>query len=382
MGGLRTKKAENDQRRTVFKIIIFMLIVCVIVAVTILFVIRSPTNHSSTEDLRLLTVNSESQSMGDTIHDGRFKVRRSKVFGTTWTPAIDKSINRYDYSNMERNKLAANQYGSNSYRNSYDPMYNDGVYSGFKQNYGKVIGIPGSNIINGPGFGVNYSPANGPYNWPMENTPIIDHYKHITHLPTSIPNTSTLLSMTSEHQSQIPQNKIVILIPKDFLIDWRKIGIIALGKLILVKLKAFSVIKILFFLMFKLKLIMLICAFKFILLLTFIKFFKVLLPLFLLPLFLIMLLSPLFFISIYSIPERIVQLLRMPMSVPATPLAIPAPVSAPSNLALSLPAPNPPAPRPPAPSPPAPSPPAPSPPAPSPPAPPISEPELLTPNRQ
>lgn len=83
-------RAENDQRRTVLKIIIFMLIVCVIVAVTILFVIRSPTNHSSTEDLRLLTVNSESQSMGDTIHDGRFKVRRSKVFGTTWTPAIDK----------------------------------------------------------------------------------------------------------------------------------------------------------------------------------------------------------------------------------------------------------------------------------------------------
>lgn len=286
---------------------------------------------------------------------------------------------------METNKFVANQYESNSYRDSYDPTYNVGAYGGFKQDDGKVIGIPaGSTITNGPGFGVNYSPAYGPYNWPIENTPIIDHHKLTSHQSTPITNSPTLESMTPDtRQSQIPQNKIVIPIPNDFLIDWRKIGIIALGKLVLVKLKAFSVIKILLFLMFKLKFIMvIISAFKFILLFKFIKFFKVLLPLFLLPLFLTMLLSPLFFISIYSIPERIVQLLRMPMGAPTTSAAIPAPVPAPSNPAPSNPAPINPAPSNRAPSNPAPSKPAPSNPAPSNPAPSTSESELLTPRRQ
>jgi len=278
---------------------------------------------------------------------------------------------------METNNLVANQYGSNSYRDSYDSTYNVGAYSGFKQDDGKVIDTPGSTITNGPGFGVNYSPAYGPYNWPIENTPIIDHHKLTSHLPTPITNIPKLVKMTPDtHQSQIPQNKIVIPIPNGFLIDWRKIGIIALSKLVLVKLKAFFVIKILLFLMFKLKFIMvIISAFKFILLLKFMKFFKVLLPLFLLPLFLIMLLSPLFFILIYSIPERIVQLLRMPMGAPATPVAMPAPISAPSALPPSRP-------NVPAPSNPAPSRPAPNPPAPNPPAPPISESELFTSNRQ
>lgn len=102
-------RAENDLRRTIAKmIIIVMLIVCVIVAVTILYIIRSPKNHSPAEDLRLLTVNSRSPSMGDTIHEGRFKVRRSKGSGTTWTPAIDRYNMRYEMYVKSRNQIKTN----------------------------------------------------------------------------------------------------------------------------------------------------------------------------------------------------------------------------------------------------------------------------------
>lgn len=260
---------------------------------------------------------------------------------------VYRLINHNDHFNMENNKLVANQYGSNSYRGSYDYTNNVGSYGGFKQNYGNVFGTPESTITNVPEFGVNYSPVYGPNNWPIKNTHIIDQHKLTTNPQTPITNIATPINMTSEHQSQSPQKKIVIPIPNDILIDWRIIGIISLVKLVLVKLKLFSVIKILLFLMLKLKFIIVICAFKFILLLKFMKFFKVLLPLFLLPMFLTMILSPLFFIAIFSIPGRIVQMLRMPMNTPASPVTIPEPVSPPPPLPPSqpiIPAPSNPAP--------------------------------------
>jgi len=78
-------------------------------------------------------------------------------------------------------------------------------------------------------------------------------------------------------------------------INWRHIGIIALLKFTLVKLKALGFMNFLFLLLFKLKLLLIVLHFKFFILLKLIKFFKfLLLPLFFLPLLFIipLLISP------------------------------------------------------------------------------------------
>lgn len=105
---------------------------------------------------------------------------------------------------------------------------------------------------------------------------------------------------------------------QDKSIDWQKIGILALFKVGLAKLKAFGFLKILFLLVFKLKLFLIAVFFKFLLLLKLMKFFKLLvLPMALMPLF-GSLLSPMVLGSIIQLPFRLLSFLTEPTLAPAT----------------------------------------------------------------
>lgn len=104
-------------------------------------------------------------------------------------------------------------------------------------------------------------------------------------------------------------------------IDWHKIGILALFKIGVAKLKAFGFLKVLFLLVFKLKLFLIAMFFKFLLVLKLMKFFKLLMiPLILLTLLPLMssLLSPMLVGGLLSVPSRIIDYLTGPVYVPAT----------------------------------------------------------------
>ncbi|XP_050441992.1 uncharacterized protein LOC126846534 [Adelges cooleyi] len=101
------------------------------------------------------------------------------------------------------------------------------------------------------------------------------------------------------------------------MIDWHKIGILALLKIGLVKLKIFAFLKTVFMLLLKLKLFLIALFFKFLLLLKLMKFLKLLLvPLLLLALspLLLPLLLPLILMPLY----RLFTLLTEPVLVPSS----------------------------------------------------------------
>lgn len=103
-------------------------------------------------------------------------------------------------------------------------------------------------------------------------------------------------------------------------IDWQKVGILALFKVGLAKLKAFGFLKILFLLVFKLKMFLIAMFFKFLLIMKLMKFFKLLMiPMVLLMLVPLMssLASPMLVGGLLSIPQRIIQYLTEPVYAPA-----------------------------------------------------------------
>lgn len=104
-------------------------------------------------------------------------------------------------------------------------------------------------------------------------------------------------------------------------IDWHKIGILALFKIGLAKLKAFGFLKILFLLVFKLKLFLIALFFKFLLISKLMKLFKLLLiPLILLTILPIIgsLFSPMLVGGLIQIPMRILNFLTEPVLAPAS----------------------------------------------------------------
>jgi len=105
-------------------------------------------------------------------------------------------------------------------------------------------------------------------------------------------------------------------------IDWHKIGILALVKIGLAKLKAFGFLKILFLLVFKLKMFLIAMFFKFLLIAKLMKLFKlIMIPLVLLtllPLILSLFSAPMAISGILSIPRRIIEFLTEPVYTPAT----------------------------------------------------------------
>lgn len=103
-------------------------------------------------------------------------------------------------------------------------------------------------------------------------------------------------------------------------IDWQKIGILALFKIGLAKIKAFSFLKILFLLVFKLKLFLIAVFFKFLLILKLMKLVKLMTIPMLLAMFLPMmssLASPTVIGGLLSLPNRIIDFLTQPVYAPA-----------------------------------------------------------------
>lgn len=116
--------------------------------------------------------------------------------------------------------------------------------------------------------------------------------------------------------------KIVIPVTNKSAFDWETvIGVLALFKFGLLKMKAFGVIKLLLLLLFKVKFLLGIVLFKFLLLLKVTKFFKLLLV----PQFIVLLglpvvtalLSPFALATIFSIPAKIINMFKYPANLTA-----------------------------------------------------------------
>jgi len=124
-----------------------------------------------------------------------------------------------------------------------------------------------------------------------------------------------------------PQQKIETPISNtSSVVDWRLIGILSLIKLGIVKLKSIAIIKLLLFLVFSLKLLLIPVSFKLLLLF---KFFKVMIvPFLFVPLLLTSLIFPLVLSSLFTIPGRFIRFLFTPNSS----------TNQPSNMTPSVPA--------------------------------------------
>jgi hypothetical protein len=120
-----------------------------------------------------------------------------------------------------------------------------------------------------------------------------------------------------QHNVHSPLQQIQMFTDK---IDWHKIGILALFKIGLVKLKVFSFLKLLFLLLFKLKLFLIAMFFKFLLIAKLTKLFKlIIIPLIilaLLPLIAGFFSAPMLVGGLLSIPGRILEYLTEPVYAP------------------------------------------------------------------
>jgi len=170
----------------------------------------------------------------------------------------------------------------------------------------------GTDLNGGIGLKPHYSIDNEAYYGPIAESPSTMHYRPFLRPPSIYPVLG-------------PQTKISISKKENF--DWHTIYLLTLVKAGLIKLKLFGILKILFLLLFKLKLFLIAIFVKFLLLLKSSKLFKTLfLPLLILPLFLILmtLLLPIFMSAMYLLPGQSLNMMS------------PAPTSSLSNLLSSL----------------------------------------------
>lgn len=176
---------------------------------------------------------------------------------------------------------------------------------------------------------INYQPSATDYQPPATNyqPPSTANYKP--------PSTSYEPAKITVMQNPVlgPQQKTATPVPTttSSVVDWRLVAIMSLVKLGIVKLKSITIIQILLFILFNLKLLLITVFFKFLLLL---KLFKtIVLPLLFVPLLLTALISPMILYSLLSIPGRVIRFLTTPNS----PIASPS--SSPSIMMPSLPGP-------------------------------------------
>jgi len=150
----------------------------------------------------------------------------------------------------------------------------------------------------GIGLRPHYSIDNGAYYEPIAESPSNMHYRPFLRSPPIYPVLD-------------PQTKISISKKEKF--DWRTIGILLLVKAGLIKLKLFGILKILFLLLFKLKLFLIAIFVKFLLLLKSSKLFK---TLFLPPIFLILMTLFLAIImsAMYLLPRQSINMMSPPLT--------------------------------------------------------------------
>jgi len=165
-----------------------------------------------------------------------------------------------------------------------------------------------NNLIDGIGLRPHYSFDNGAYYRPIAESSSTMHNR-----PPLRPH--PIYPILS------PQTKIALLKKKNF--DWHTIGLLTLVKVGLIKLKLFGILKILFLLLFKLKLILIAIFIKFHLVLKYSKLFKTLfLPLLILPIFLTLMtvIFPTIISAMYMLPG---QPLNMMSPAPTSSLSNP-----------------------------------------------------------
>lgn len=172
-----------------------------------------------------------------------------------------------DTLHEERETLKAQEISPYNYHNSYDSPYNLGDY-GDKKKENQMVGNRWASVNNPAGSYLDSF-------WPSESNNNLEHEIRERY-PTE-----------HEHDYTIgPSNYYPKpMSSKEHKIDWNKIGILAFIKLSLFKLQAIGFQKILFLLVFKLKMFMAAIFFKFLLIVKLMKFFNILIfPLFILQL--------------------------------------------------------------------------------------------------
>lgn len=231
------------------------------------------------------------------------------------------------YSTIDADVLVAEEDGSVNYHDAYDQPYGGGYKpapdgpndwntagrppgnsgGGAAQPlYGMMAPYPPSGHVPAPG----YKPRT-PYIYPPSGVGAHHQHPDMTYQrpgETSVGHSGFLG----------PLHHLQMIIDK---IEWQKVGILALLKVGMAKLKVFSFLKLLFLLVFKLKLFMIALFFKFLLALKLMKFFKLLMiPLILIGVLPIMssIASPSLIGGLLSIPSRIIDYLTGPVYVPGT----------------------------------------------------------------
>lgn len=210
---------------------------------------------------------------------------------------------RDDYSTVDADISVAEEDGSTGYHNSYDLTY-DAVGNQKTHWTGGNTMAPGRHTL-------------GPYPYQANYKQIPSLVNHNNFMP---PNMNYQLhhpnSQVEQYNIHSPLQQIQMIYDK---MDWHKIGILALIKLGLVKLKVFGFLKLLFLLVFKLKLFLIAMFFKFLLIMKLMKFLKLLtVPLILLALLplLSLIASPMLVGGLLTIPNRLLEFFTEPVFVP------------------------------------------------------------------
>lgn len=219
-----------------------------------------------------------------------------------------------DYSTIDTDITVAEEDGSAGYQDSYDMSYNTAPGNA---NHGTgwspaTQPVSYSGMMGRPPYGMA-----APYPYPGGQPVVAPGYKHhVTYGGNMAPaymNGHRPAGQYNMHSNLHQQ--IQMIFDK---IDWQKVGILALFKIGLAKLKAFGFLKILFLLVFKLKMFLIAMFFKFLLIAKLMKFFKLLMiPLILVTLLPMLFSAPMVVGGLLSIPGRIIDFLTGPVYVPA-----------------------------------------------------------------
>lgn len=208
----------------------------------------------------------------------------------------------------------------------YDSIYNDAVGGddGLKQSdhLAGGVNVPGTGLFD-PHQSIAYNPHLGPPPPPPLSSPIADNQPSGTnHRPPGTNHRPATKSLAKYTVPNPENNDVIMTLPGKIDLSWRTIGIMALIKLVLFKLKTVTVANVLVFLLFNVKAFLLAVYLKYQFFAKILKFIAFLVsPLFLLPLLPVLtaLLSPAGLVTILSIPGQIVQTIQTVLNALANP---------------------------------------------------------------
>jgi len=218
-----------------------------------------------------------------------------------------------DYSAVDTDITVAEEDGSAGYQDSYDASYNKGNDgTGWSPSGSYGVGGGGVSTIDRPPYGMA-----APYPYPA-GLMMPPGYKHVSYISNVPPYGHRPAAGQYNTNSNFHQ-QVQMIYDK---IDWHKVGIMALVKIGLAKLKAFGFLKILFLIVFKLKMFLIAMFFKFLLITKLMKLLKLfMIPLILLtvvPLLLSLFSGPMLVGGLLATPLRILDFLFGPILAPVS----------------------------------------------------------------